>query len=148
MNERERAEAVALAKRVTPGKGGTSMILAAGLLAEHAEVLAGRDKIRDLEDAAQRSAAFAIRREQEHVADLTAARGITARLRAAILAGYLDVTQARAAEEALAVLESDVMPESMRALAAAFLALREKIESDLAAAGTIVRICAGIRGEP
>ncbi len=83
-------------------------------------------RIADLSDQVQRSAARAIAREQEHAADLRAARGALTRLRESILAGCLDVTQARAAQEALAVLASDdVMTESRLALAAGYLALLE-----------------------
>lgn len=130
MNATIREQTILLARDTVAAEAdnrGPVLSLAAGLLAEHAEVLAGRDKIRDLEDATQRSAARAIAREQEHVADLAAARGITARLRAAILAGYLDVTQARAAEVALAVVSTDDGETDVcaRQLAAAFLALAE-----------------------
>lgn len=76
-----------------------------------------------LNDDLAASAARAIDRER----DLAAAKGITARLRESFHAGCLDVTQARAAETSLAVIERGRILDSTetRMLAAAFLALSE-----------------------
>lgn len=52
-------------------------------------------RIRTLEAEQQRSAARAVEAAQEYSRNLAAARAITTRLRESLLAGHLDVTQAR-----------------------------------------------------
>ena len=61
-------------------------LLAAGLLAERAEVLAGRAEIQRLTDDATTCAALAIRNASAFARDLTAAQGAIARRRADLLA--------------------------------------------------------------
>jgi hypothetical protein len=158
VNERQRHDARTLAEFVTKARVGHPEsdrgTLAVGLLAEHAEVLAGRVEIARLQDAVESVTRSGTDNAARYAEGLAAARGITERLRAAILAGATDAAQAEATAEALHVVE-DHPPEwrtvtAARAFLACSEALREaraKYESDRAAAGVIVRICQGIRGD-
>ena len=89
MTPAERAAALDLAREVTgypSSPNGLAIGLAAGLLEEHAEVLAGRAEIQRLTDDATTCTALAIRNASAFARDLTAAQGTIARLRADLLA--------------------------------------------------------------
>ena len=82
-----------------------------------------------LQDVVASLTRIAVAREQEHVADLAAARAITARLRAALADGATDAAQAEVLMEAMSIIERErtgIVRRTVPNLARAFLALHEE----------------------
>lgn len=142
MTANDREQAIRLAQAITPSEGSTANRLARGLLAEHGEVLAGRTKIGELTREAQASAERFVEQERRHVADIAAARGVTARLRASITTGGADEVRTMALAGALDAVENGfwdvpiVLP-----MAAALLALSEE---NKATAARLAAVLAGV----
>lgn len=84
-------------------------------------------KIRDLEEQHARSVALNVSEAQRYAADLAAARGVTARLREALLSGATDEVQAMAlADAAQGLLGAYLTNGQWTAVCAAFLSLHEE----------------------